>query len=476
MTQDPNSADSELKNILDAAGMMIITTDLTGIVRIFNPAAERMLKWSADEVVGRHTPVLWHDPAEFADRAAELSHEFGRTVLPNFEVLVSKARDQLNEQRQWTFVRKDGSRIPVLLVMSAIRDVSGRITGYVGTAKDLTARVEAEQQRDRFFNLSLDMLGIANTDGYFKRINPTFRRVLGWADEEFLSRPFLEFIHPDDKAATLRLVETLVAGEPTLYFENRYLCKDGSWRWVAWTCNPQPDGSLYAAGRDITSLKQAEDTLRQTQQDLAITLHSIGDGVLATDANRRITRINPVAEQLTGWPQSEAVGRSIDEVFQIIHEETRLPALIPVDDVLATGTIHGLANHTVLISREGTERPIADSAAPIRGDEGQITGVVLVFRDVAAERRFERELQELNADLERRIENRTRTLAESEQRLRIGHRILESMTSDESLEQTLDLIARSAEMEDPSALCSILLLDETGKHLLHGAALAWADG
>ncbi len=475
MTQDPNSADSELKNILDAAGMMIITTDLTGIVRIFNPAAERMLKWSADEVVGRHTPILWHDPAEVADRAAELSHEFGRTVLPNFEVLVSKARDQLNEQRQWTFVRKDGSRIPVLLVMSAIRDVSGKITGYVGTAKDLTARVEAEQQRDRFFNLSLDMLGIANTDGYFKRINPTFRRVLGWADEEFLSRPFLDFIHPDDKAATLRLVETLVAGEPTLYFENRYLCKDGSWRWVAWTCNPQPDGSLYAAGRDITSLKQAEDTLRQTQQDLAITLHSIGDGVLATDANRRITRINPVAEQLTGWPQSEAVGRSIDEVFQIIHEETRLPALIPIDDVLATGTIHGLANHTVLISREGTERPIADSAAPIRGDEGQITGVVLVFRDVASERRFERELQELNADLERRIENRTRTLAASEQRLRIGHRILESMTSDESLEQTLDLIARSAEMEDPSALCSILLLDETGKHLLHGAAPSLPD-
>lgn len=395
MSPSEQTDSSELKAILDAAGTMIITTDLAGTVRIFNPAAERLLGWRADEVVGRYTPALWHDPAEVAARAAELSHELGRTVLPGFEVFVVKARDQLNEQRQWTFVRKDGSRFPVQLAVSAIRDAAGAITGYLGTAQDLTERVQAEQERDRFFNVSLDMLGIANTDGYFKRINPTFSRVLGWTDKEFLSRPFVEFVHPADQAATLREIEKLAAGEPTLHFENRYRCKDGSWRWVAWTCTPQPDGTLYAAGRDVTNLKQAEEELRQTQQDLAITLNSIGDAVLATDAARCITRMNPVAEQLTGWTQPEAVGRSIEEIFRIINEETRGPAVIPVDDVLATGNVHGLANHTVLISRDGTEWPIADSAAPIRDDAGQITGVVLVFRDVAVERQFERELQQL---------------------------------------------------------------------------------
>lgn len=395
MSPSEQTDSSELKAILDAAGTMIITTDLAGTVRIFNPAAERLLGWRADEVVGRYTPALWHDPAEVAARAAELSHELGRTVLPGFEVFVVKARDQLNEQRQWTFVRKDGSRFPVQLAVSAIRDAAGAITGYLGTAQDLTERVQAEQERDRFFNVSLDMLGIANTDGYFKRINPTFSRVLGWTDKEFLSRPFVEFVHPADQAATLREIEKLAAGEPTLHFENRYRCKDGSWRWVAWTCTPQPDGTLYAAGRDVTNLKQAEEELRQPQQDLAITLNSIGDAVLATDAARCITRMNPVAEQLTGWTQPEAVGRSIEEIFRIINEETRGPAVIPVDDVLATGNVHGLANHTVLISRDGTEWPIADSAAPIRDDAGQITGVVLVFRDVAVERQFERELQQL---------------------------------------------------------------------------------
>ncbi|MDP1560589.1 MAG: PAS domain S-box protein, partial [Pirellulaceae bacterium] len=468
MLSAPLPTSSELIAILDAVGTMIITTDLAGTVRIFNPAAERLLGWRAAEVIGKQTPALWHDPGEVALRAAELSRELGRKVLPGFDVFVAKATAEEPEQREWTFIRKDGSRFPAQLVVSAIRDAAGTITGSLGTAPDLTARVEAEQERDRLFNVSVDMLCIAGTDSYFKRVNPAFHRTLGWSEDELLARPFLEFVHPKDKAATIREVEKLAAGQVTVQFENRYRCKDGSWRWLSWNTMPQEDGLLYASARDISDLKRAEESLRQSRRNLEITLNSIGDAVIATDAARRITRMNPVAVQMTGWTVAEAAGRSIEEVFRIIHEETRDPAVIPVDDVLATGIVHGLANHTVLISRDGTERPIADSAAPIRDDAGQITGVVLVFRDVAEERRHERELQQLNADLERRIEERTRTLAESERRLRNGNRILEALSSDASLEQTLDLIARSVETEDPSALCSILLLDESGKHLLHG--------
>src|SRR5665213_1897435 len=133
-----NSPDpSELTAILNAAGTMIIATGLTGTVRIFNPAAERLLGWKGSEVLGLHTPELWHDAKEVAARAAELSQELGRTVSPGFEVFVAKARGQLNEQRQWTFIRKDGSRFPVELVVSAIRDARGTITGYLCMAQDL---------------------------------------------------------------------------------------------------------------------------------------------------------------------------------------------------------------------------------------------------------------------------------------------------------------------------------------------------
>jgi PAS domain S-box-containing protein len=121
--------------------------------------------------------------------------------------------------------------------------------------------------------------------------------------------------------------------------------------------------------------------LARSREDLAVTLNSIGDAVLATDARGRVTRMNPVAEQLTGWDQKAALGRPVSEVFRIINEYTREPVPVPVDRVLATGERQSLANHTALITRNGTELSIADSAAPIRDGSGAIVGVVLVFRD-----------------------------------------------------------------------------------------------
>jgi PAS domain S-box-containing protein len=137
--------------------------------------------------------------------------------------------------------------------------------------------------------------------------------------------------------------------------------------------------------REIVRRAQSEAALRRSEESLAVTLHSIGDGVLATDTAGAITLMNRVAEELTGWTLAEAAGRPVAEVFQIINEETRASAPIPVDDVLATGEIKGLANHTALVARDGRERPIADSAAPIRDADGRLLGVVLVFRDVTAE-------------------------------------------------------------------------------------------
>jgi PAS domain S-box-containing protein len=134
--------------------------------------------------------------------------------------------------------------------------------------------------------------------------------------------------------------------------------------------------------------------LGKSEASLAITLQSIGDGVLATDADGRITRLNAVAERLTGWTQAEAAGRPVAEVFHIVNEETRQPAFLPVSDTLASGTIHGLANHTVLIARDGSECPIADSCAPIRDHHNHVVGAVLVFRDVTEEQRAALTLRE----------------------------------------------------------------------------------
>lgn len=147
------------------------------------------------------------------------------------------------------------------------------------------------------------------------------------------------------------------------------------------------------AQRLFRSWRQAMVALRASEQNLSVTFDSLGDAVLATDAEGRVTRMNPIAERLTGWPRAEAMGRPVAEVFNIINEETREPAVIPVDNVLATGEIHGLANHTVIIARDGKEYPIADSAAPIRDERDNILGVVLVFRDVSEEHAAKRALR-----------------------------------------------------------------------------------
>jgi len=141
------------------------------------------------------------------------------------------------------------------------------------------------------------------------------------------------------------------------------------------------------------SLYRAEADLRASVERHAITLKAIGDAVIATDSQGRVELLNPVAEQLTGWSQVEAAGRPLEEVFPIINEETRDRVENPVNKVLRDGAIVGLANHTLLLAKDGREIPIADSAAPIRDRGGWVTGVVLVFRDQTEERRVRRLLE-----------------------------------------------------------------------------------
>jgi len=144
----------------------------------------------------------------------------------------------------------------------------------------------------------------------------------------------------------------------------------------------QVDGHLLVrAIHYAIERKRAEEALRHQRDWLRVTLSSIGDAVIATDTSGTITFMNPSAASLTGWPAQEALGRHIDEVFRIIDEQTRQAVESPVVRVLRDGTVVSLADHTALTARDGNEIPIADSGAPIRGHDGTLHGVVLVFRE-----------------------------------------------------------------------------------------------
>ena len=147
----------------------------------------------------------------------------------------------------------------------------------------------------------------------------------------------------------------------------------------------ETERSLKAQREINQRLHQALGNVQVSEQKLAVTLNSIGDGVIATDAEGLITMLNPMAELLTGWTLKQATGKAVEEIFHIINQETRQATTIPVAAALASGTIQGLANHTVLIARDGKERAIADSCGPIRDRDSKVVGAVLIFRDVSDE-------------------------------------------------------------------------------------------
>ena len=174
------------------------------------------------------------------------------------------------------------------------------------------------------------------------------------------------------------LVKELVAPELTKWGSHAVT--------VAMTTLLAASAAWYVVRRE----QRAAAALRLNEEDLRITLESIGDGVISTDREGKIVRMNPVALRLTGWTLAEARGRILTEVFRIVNMDTRAPVENPVTRVIATGKVVGLANHTALIARDGTEYAIADAGAPIRNDANELVGVVLSFRDITEQERLER--------------------------------------------------------------------------------------
>ena len=240
---------------------------------------------------------------------------------------------------------------------------------------------------------------LLDADLRYLAANEAAARVLDIEREEFVGKRVLDILPPQVAEKRAGYAKQVLQTGTAVQFEDEMNGRLFLNRIVP---VPEEDGSVSRLAvycRDITERKRAEAALRESEENLAITLNSIGDAVIATDAEGRVTRMNPLAEDLTGWSFPQANGLHLNEIFRIIHEETRNAVESPVDKVLREGFIVGLANHTVLMSKDGTERPIDDSGAPIRDSEGAITGVVLVFRDVTEKREAERRTDHLNAVL-----------------------------------------------------------------------------
>ena len=229
--------------------------------------------------------------------------------------------------------------------------------------------------------------------------SPTLKAIYGMPDDGMpvSSDLFRELIHPDDQARVAASWNACVQHGKEYNIEYRIVQPCGAVRWIAARGNVVRDadgGALRMLGitMDITDRKAAERALAAETEQLAVTLRSIADAVITTDTGGRILLLNKAAERLAGWPAAEACGRPLREVLVLLNERTRTPCDDPVASVLRAGAVVSLDEHCILVARDGMERIVENSGAPIRDQESRTVGAVIVFRDITAKRVMDEEM------------------------------------------------------------------------------------
>lgn len=394
------------EDILNTTELAIASVTPDGIFTTFNKASEKLLGYKAEELINKSTPIPLHDLDEIVKRAQQLSEELNVTIEPLFDVFIIKPRTQkITSREEWTLIRKDGSRFPALLSISALRDDYDEVTGYLavihdltevkrederaresekkfqllaenipgaiylcrydepysviyinnqieditgypaadfiagkitftklfhpedtdminaqvrravdekrrfhlryrlrhrsgawrwvdetgvgvfdngvltmleGYISDITVQKEAEEKLQkivsenlRVFNSSVNLNVVTGFDGYFKRVSRSWTTLLGWSEIELLSKPFIDFVHPEDIETTREVAMFIIAGNNLHTFENRYRCKDGSYRWLLWSSAVDLTHEvIYASAIDITERKTSEEKLIDSKRSL----------------------------------------------------------------------------------------------------------------------------------------------------------------------------------------------------------------
>jgi len=405
----------QMQAVLDASTeVAFIATDVSGIITLFNRGAERMLGYAALEVVGRETPAIFHDPAEVATRGAELTAELGRDVS-GFEVFVTVPQLIGAEQREWSYRRRDGSALNVSLVVTAVYDGTGALTGFLGVAKDITERKRAEaslRQLSEAVRQSPVSIVITDPRGSIEYVNPMFERLTGYQMHEIAGRnpSILKSgeTPPETYAGMWRTIAG--GGEWEGEFHNRK--KNGELYWEHVRISPIRDEKdaithFLAVKEDITERKRVEDELVSRNAVLQTVIDHFPGGITLFDGELQMITCNEEFKRLLEFPDSlfEHGLPTLEDCFRLNAARGEYGPGDPGEQVA----------RRLALAREpkphAFERTRGDGIVlEVRGRPLPQGGFVTTYMDITARKRIEEELQRHRERLEELVREQTEGL------------------------------------------------------------------
>lgn len=366
-----------------SAEMMIIASS-THFVKV-NPATVKILGYSEEELLSQpFLNFVYHE---------DKTNTEGEVVKLETGVTTKQFKNR--------YIGKDGSI--KWIQWSTFPDVK---TGLLyAVASDVTQLVENEKSlnaADNFFNISLDIMIIASREK-FEKINPTMVKTLGYSEEELLKHPFLDFVHPDDKESTQKEIETIRDRSQILEFKNRWVCKDGSFKWLIWSAIADPKTRLiYGVARDITTLVQLEkeqqqaiDELYENEEKLRLILENISEGVIVANSEKKVIMANYIANEMFGIEEDDLISANISDHFELYFpdEKTIFPSQnLPMERAL-NGEVTNDIDIVLWDSAKREKKRVLISGRPLIDLENNVVAAVVTIKDISKYKHLEEELK-----------------------------------------------------------------------------------
>lgn len=417
-----DQAYNDLDNLLKSISSATLFIDAQFRIRLFTPNCTELFNLVSTDI-GR--PL---DEIKFKVEDIHLLKD----AASSLETLATLESEVPTSDREW-YLRR----------ISPYRTASNKIEGVVITYTDITRlketqdqlseltqtledrvdqrtreledhakeREQATKERDVFFQLSSVPFFVMAPDGYFQRLNPAWTKTFGWTLNELHERPYLEFIHPGDLAQFKSHLGSVTANSESFAVGARFRARDGSYSWLEWDIEPSKDGRLLGVVRDVSERVQSAHAVQRAQEELEkqvnqrtaelqaekelahVTLMSIGEAVIATDVNGRITSMNPVAERLTGWAANESIGSPITDVLELRNEDTNEPLNDPVTLALQKSMAIAVPEPAILVRQDGGNVHVDASVSPVYNNHSELLGAVAVFFDVSYARELTKQVR-----------------------------------------------------------------------------------